>query len=89
MDVRNQGGDGGVSLGLGEGVKAVGAVGGAPFALTVPACLRARKFWRARWLSVPRPKFTKWAANSTVAVAEHRAMRKSMPKNAWRVGGMV
>ena len=42
MDVRNQGGDGGLSLGLGEGVKAVGTVGGAPpFALSVPACMRA------------------------------------------------
>jgi hypothetical protein len=87
--VRNQGGgDGGVSLGLGEGVKEVGTVGGAPLR-PQRACLRARKSWRARWLSVPRPKFTKWAANTSVAVAEHRAMGKSMPKNAWRVGAVV
>jgi hypothetical protein len=53
--VRNQGGgDGGVSLGLGEGVKEVGTVGGAPLR-PQRACLRARKSWRARWLSVPRP----------------------------------
>jgi hypothetical protein len=69
----------GVSLGLGERGQG-GGCGGWSSLRPQRACLRARKFWRARWLSVAQPKFTKWAANTSVG--EHRATGKSIAKNA-------